>query len=354
MSKPLTTSETKAIQWAFFDRMDHIKGNDAYLLMTLCRFANHEHSCWRTIKSLSEIMRVSERTIIRSIKNLEKLGAILTVRKRSSQTKSHPNTYILNIHGKQLDWVNLTSSNALDSDNLTPSNALDSDNLSPTNGFDSDNLSSLIVTTCPNHSDNLSPTNGFDSDNLTLSNSGDSDSLSPASVDKLEGNNFDSDNLSSLIVTTCPNHSDNLSPKYKVNINNNINTGVESKLTTSEDLFLKNDSFPKAMDYWFFIKTKIKNDFKKFLSNTPSDQDFEAMEYIQDIYDIDMNIRYNWQLLYKFVIERLGEPEAILNPAVRLMLATDAHPQKDLAFVDDLDKFDFMPVGEDEDLSLTE
>lgn len=333
MSKPLTTSETKANQWAFFDKAKHMisGGNNRYFLQTLVRYANNENSCWRTVETLAFEMGIGEKTVRRAIKCLEDLNLIMVIRKRSREGRSHPNVYVLNMDNKQVHAVTTTGTQSLDKVTVTSTQALDTVTVTDTHQLD--------VVTMTDTSD-LEP--------VTMT--GACGQL-PKNEAKKTG---DAVTQSTEIRSHSPRDAVTVTGKYKVNINNNINTGVESKLTTSEDLFLKNDSFPKAMDYWFFIKTKIKNDFNKFLPSTPSEQDFEAMEYLEGIYDIDMNIRYNWQLLYKFVIERLGEPEATLNPAVRLMLATDAHPQKDLAFVDALDKFDFMPVDEDEALEHEE
>jgi DNA-binding transcriptional ArsR family regulator len=330
------------------------------LLMTLCRFANSDDMCWRTISNLSEVMGISERTIMRSAKKLEDLNIILIARKRDLSGKSHPNIYALNIHKGRFDSDNLTGANKLDSDSVSPTTHLDSDNLTHTNDLDSDTVSGASSL----DSDIVSLTVHKPSDTVTLTTHLDSDNLSPA-CGKVGKNSrkklVDSDNLSPEIVTICPKVGDTVSPKYKVNINNNINTGGESKLTPSgEDIFLNHpnlesskktlsDDLIKRMDLWTFLKNEAKKEFEITLPSTPSELDLKAFDYMEEVYSLDMSKRINWRELSNFACVELGLPEKVFNPAVRLMKATDEHPKHDLRFSDRMNEWDFVFYGDEEE-----
>lgn len=98
-------------QWEFFAKVKWaVKGNDRYLLQTLVRFANRESSSWRSISTLAEEMGISEKTVRRAIKTLEKLEIITVMRKRKSDGKNYPNVYFLNFNCPLLHRVNVTDS----------------------------------------------------------------------------------------------------------------------------------------------------------------------------------------------------------------------------------------------------
>ncbi|PWI32155.1 hypothetical protein DI392_17500 [Vibrio albus] len=300
----------KEMHYRFCDEMTHVRGNDRYLLMTLCRFANHKNQCWRTIPTLSKLMGVSESTIKRSAKNLEQMKIILVCRKRETGSKSHPNIYVLNLPYSYFDEVNLTSTKDVDGVSLTPTTELDQVSVTPATVFDEVTMTS---------------TTPFDGVNLT------------PIVDNSE-NNSDTGTVDQVTVTPkqgsiCSFDEVNLTPKYKVNINNNINTGgASSKLAPlPSDIFSESLS-SDMMNLWTYIKGFVKRRHKRTLPETPSKQDLDAMHWVVEEFSVDPQSKDDCLAMCEFVIDELGDSDKLLNPLVRLKMAAKEHPEGDMRF----------------------
>ncbi|EHK7403219.1 helix-turn-helix domain-containing protein [Vibrio parahaemolyticus] len=272
-------SEIKAEQWDFFEKAKvFVKGNNRYFLQTLVRFANRDHCCWRTIENFADEMGVGEKTVRRAIQYLEELELIVVIRKRCGIGRSHPNVYMLNMECEKLDTVSVTNAQKLVAVTTTATQSLDMVTVTDTQPLDA------------------------------VIQSIDMRSHSPRDT---------------VTVTA----------KYKYNINKNINSGGASELLPDgEEIF--NCSNSDLMNFWTYIKGFVKRTTKRTLPSKPSQQDLDSMLWAIGEFSVDPQAKEDCISMCKFVIDELGEPEAVLNPLVRLQMAANEHPSGISRFYD--------------------
>ncbi|MFV0447711.1 MAG: helix-turn-helix domain-containing protein [Vibrio sp.] len=290
MNEP--THSFKAAQWDFFDKAKLMinGGNNRYFLQTLVRYANNENSCWRTVETLSYEMGIGEKTVRRAIKYLEDLDLIVVIRKRTREGRSHPNVYVLNMENEQLHAVTVTDTQSLDTVTMTT-----------TNGFDAVTMTEACGQLSKNEAKKI----------------GDTVTQSPE------------------IRSHSPRDAVTVTDKYKVNINKNINTGVESENTLIDkqpNNFVFDISETDVLNFWTYIKGFVKRKYNRKLSATPNEADCDAIRWGMDEFAIDTNSKDDCLSLCEFVHQELGEPDKVFNPIMRLQMAAKAHPQGTMRF----------------------
>ncbi|EHR5477401.1 helix-turn-helix domain-containing protein [Vibrio parahaemolyticus] len=297
-------SEIKAEQWDFFEKAKvFVKGNNRYFLQTLVRFANREHCCWRTIENFADEMGVGEKTVRRAIQYLEELELIVVIRKRGGIGRSHPNVYMLNMECEKLDAVSVTNAQVLEAVTTTATQSLDMVTVTDTQPLDAVTLTEACGQLTKKENKKESKTSGD-----AVIQSIDMRSHSPRDT---------------VTVTA----------KYKYNINKNINSGGASELLPDgEEIF--NCSNSDLMNFWTYIKGFVKRTSKRTLPSKPSQRDLDSMLWAIGEFSVDPQAKEDCISMCKFVIDELGETEAVLNPLVRLQMAANEHPSGISRFYD--------------------
>ena len=306
---------SKAAQWQFFDDIKHSVsgGTCRYFLQTLVRYANEDNTCWRTITTFAEDMGVGEKTVRRSIKQLEELGVIFVLRKRTQNGKSHPNVYMLNLQTPLLDAVRETASR------------------------EKGRFDTVIETdTVCNHTDSVTDT--VQNNTVTVTATKENESFDAvtmtAACEQVGDKNEDSEGRYGhsvhLMRSLSPFDAVTVTDKYKVNINKNINTGVASENSldnTQQENFIFDISETDVLNFWTYIKGFAKRNYNRKLSATPNKADRDAIQWAIEEFGIDAHAKEDCLSLCEFVHQELGQPDKVFNPTLRLQMAAAAHPQ---------------------------
>ncbi|WP_051867716.1 helix-turn-helix domain-containing protein [Vibrio sp. ER1A] len=127
------------------------------ILVSLSDLANPQTGeCYPSYDYLADVANVSRRTAMRHVDDLEKLGFISVIRRKTSSNKNNSNLYKINFGG---DIV--TPQQSFSGDNMTPP----SDN---SDNFDGDTVSPNPTTLDPTTEQDLTSENKFSDDDMKL------------------------------------------------------------------------------------------------------------------------------------------------------------------------------------------
>ncbi|CAM3046472.1 helix-turn-helix domain-containing protein [Vibrio diazotrophicus] len=128
---------------------------------------------------------------------------------------------------------------------------------------------------------------------------------------------LDAVNLSSEIRSDCPQDTVNMTPEYKGIIHTNTKTGEE----------------PDLMKMWSHLKGFVKWKNDRSLPSLPSEDDLNAMLWTIDNFSVNPKSQKDCLAIFEFVINELGESQAVLNPLVRLKKANKENSQGKNPFI---------------------
>ncbi|HHY0576154.1 TPA: helix-turn-helix domain-containing protein [Vibrio parahaemolyticus] len=324
-------------RWTHIDSVSDLSLAQKFVLVMLGRYssASNGYECWYSITTLAERMCTTRKTVIAAIKVLEDRKLISVKRVRSGAARNKPNIYVLNIDEIIKQSKGSPDSNAQGSVPTTPPNGEGSVPTTPPNGEgsvvgippDSKNLSTCSVTGIPPNGEGSVAT------------------IPPASESSLGGSVVGIPRWCSSdtkVVSQLHQGSVVATPEYDLNkilSKKLIRTGGASELLPDgEEIF--NCTNSDLMNFWTYIKGFVKRTTKRTLPSKPSQQDLDSMLWAVGEFSVDPQAKEDCISMCKFVIDELGEPEAVLNPLVRLQMAANEHPDGVTRFYDRYMGFD--------------